>query len=133
MCLIPGAALKNILGSSSPAPYYQKTLQFEECTLFLTTDCYIMSAFSLNTVSSWTLNKWNGEPQLQPLQRGKVIQPGGLHKRCWTIAVKPRCHHLNPISLRLAHILKVYETTCCTEHFFFSFYMPQSMKHWVDM
>lgn len=40
-----------------------------------------------------------------------VIPPGGLYKRRRTGRVKPNCHHLNPISLRLAHILEMYEIT----------------------
>lgn len=39
------------------------------------------------------------------------IPPGGLYKRRRTVRVKPKCHHLNPISLRLAHILQVNEIT----------------------
>ena len=66
-----------------------------------------MSTFSLNT---FKLDLKQMEWRVTAAATA-VILPRGLHKRCRTVRVKPKCHHLNTIALRLAHILKAYEIT----------------------
>lgn len=66
-----------------------------------------MSTFSLNTFKlDLKQMEWRATAAATA---ETVILPGGLHKRWRTVRVKPKCHHLNTIALRLAHILKVYE------------------------